>query len=83
MKEAYAELAPANEVRISTNLKRLAKVMNKPKNQVIETALKQYISEQSDQIAGIQQAQKTLAKGAGKDFDTIVAALRTKIRHKR
>ena len=67
---------------VSTNLNRLAKVMNKPKNQVIETALKQYISEQSDQIAGIQQAQKTLAKGAGKDFETAVEELRTKIRHK-
>ena len=67
---------------VSTRLNRLAKVMNKPRDQVIEVALKQYISEQSDQIAGIEQAQLTLAKGAGKDFETVVEELRTKIRHK-
>ena len=67
---------------ISTGLNWLAKVMGKPRNLVIEAALKQYISEQSDQIAGIQQAQKTLAKGAGKDFEAVVEELRTKIRSK-
>ena len=67
---------------VSTRLNRLAKVMNKPREQVIEVALKQYISEQSDQIAGIEQAQLTLAKGSGKDFKTVVEELRNKIRHK-
>ena len=67
---------------VSTRLSRLAKMMNRPRAQVIEVALKQYISEQSDQIAGIEQAQLTLAKGAGKDFKTVVEALRNKIRHK-
>ncbi len=67
---------------VSTKLNRLAKVMNKSRDQVIEVALKQYISEQSDQIAGIEQAQLSLAKGAGKDFDTVVEELRNKIRHK-
>lgn len=67
---------------VSTRLNRLAKAMNKPRDQVIEVALKQYISEQSDQIAGIEQAQSTLAKGAGKDFETVVEELRNKIRHK-
>ena len=33
-----------------------------------------------NQVAGIQQAQNTLAKGAGKDFETVVEELRTKIR---
>ena len=67
---------------VSTRLNRLAKVLNKPRDQVIEVALKQYISEQSDQIAGIEQAQLTLAKGASKDFETVVEELRNKIRHK-
>ena len=67
---------------VSTKLNRLAKVMNKSRDQVIEVALKQYISEQSDQIAGIEQAQLSLAKGAGRDFDTVVEELRNKIRHK-
>lgn len=67
---------------VSTRLSRLAKVMNKPRAQVIEVALKQYISEQSDQIAGIEQAQLTLEKGSGKDFETVVEELRNKIRHK-
>ena len=67
---------------VSTKLNRLAKVMNKSRDQVIEVALKQYISDQSDQIAGIEQAQLSLAKGAGKDFETVVEELRTKIRHK-
>ena len=67
---------------VSTKLNRLAKVMNKSRDQVIEVALKQYISDQSDQIAGIEQAQLSLAKGAGKDFDTVVEELRNKIRHK-
>ncbi len=68
---------------ISTGLNQLAKVMGKPRNQVIEAALKQYISEQSNQhMLGIQQAQITLAKGAGKNFETVVEELRTKIRSK-
>ena len=49
---------------------------------MIDAALKQYISGQSERLTGIQQAQKTLAKGAGKDFETVVDELRTKIRHK-
>lgn len=56
--------------------------MGKPRNQMIEAVLKQYISEQSDRITGIRQAQKTLAKGVGKDFETVVDELRTKIRLK-
>ena len=67
---------------VSTRLSRLAKMMNRPRAQVIEVALKQYISEQSDQIAGIEQAQLTLEKGSGKDFKTVVEELRNKIRHK-
>ena len=67
---------------VSTRLSRLAKMMNKPRDQVIEVALKQYISEQSDQIAGIEQAQLTLEKGSGKDFETVVEELRNKIRYK-
>ena len=67
---------------IATSLNKLAKVMDKPRNQVIEAALKQYISEQTNQIAGIQQAQKSLAESAGKDFAIVVEELRTKIRHK-
>ena len=64
---------------IATSLNKLAKVMG---NQVIETALKQYISEQTNQIVSIQQAQKSLAESAGKDFAIVVEELRTKIRHK-
>ena len=67
---------------IATSLNKLAKVMDKPRNQVIETALKQYISEQTNQIVSIQQAQKSLAESAGKDFAIVVEELRTKIRHK-
>ncbi len=68
---------------VSTGLDRLAKVMNKPRDQVIEVALKQYISEQTDQHRlGIEQAQLTLAKSAGKDFEAVVEELRAKIRHK-
>ena len=54
--------------------------MGNLRNQMIEAALKQYISNQSNQIASIQQAQITLAKGAGKDFETVVEELHTKIR---
>lgn len=54
--------------------------MGNSRNQMIEAALKQYISNQSNQIASIQQAQITLAKGAGKDFETVVEELHTKIR---
>ena len=67
---------------VSTRLSRLAKMMNKPRAQVIEVALKQYISEQSDRIGGIEQAQLTLEKGSGKDFEMVVEELRNKIRHK-
>ena len=68
---------------VSTRLSRLAKVMNKPRAQVIEVALKQYISEQSDQRRpGIEQAQLTLEKGSGKYFETVVEELRNKIQHK-
>ena len=67
---------------VSTGLDRLAKVVNKPRDQEIEVALKQYISEQSDQIAGIEQAQLTLARGTGKDFEAVVEELQAKIRHK-
>ena len=67
---------------ISTGLNRLAEVMGMPRNQVIEAALKQYISDQSNQISGIQKAQKTLAKGAGKDFDAVIEELKTRIRDK-
>ena len=67
---------------ISTGLNRIAKAMGKPRNEVIEAALKQYISDQTNQIAGIKQAQKTLANGSGKDFETVVGELRDKIRSK-
>lgn len=66
----------------ATSPNHLMKVMNKPGNQVTEAALKRYISEQTDQIAGIQQTQKSLEKGAGKDFKKVVEKLRTKIRDK-
>ena len=49
---------------------------------MIEAALKQYISELPNQITGIQQAQETLAKGHGKDFETVFEKLRDKISNK-
>lgn len=67
---------------ISTSLSQLAEVMGQPRERVIEAALKQYISEQAWQIEGIQQAQKSLEKGDGKDFDVVVENLRTRIKHK-
>ena len=68
---------------ISTGLNRIAKAMGKPRNEVIEAALKQYISDQANQIAGIKQAQKSLANGSGKDFETVIEELRDKIINKK
>ena len=68
---------------ISTGLNRISKAMGKPRNEVIEAALKQYISDQTSQIAGIKQAQKTLANGSGKDFETVIEELRDKIINKK
>ncbi|MCY4211226.1 MAG: CopG family transcriptional regulator [Gammaproteobacteria bacterium] len=67
---------------VSIRLNQLAKVMNKQREQVIEAALKQYISKQPDQIAGVEQAQTTLEKGAGRDFEVVVKELRNKIQDK-
>ena len=68
---------------ISASLSQLAKVMGQPRDRVIESALKQYISEQAWQIEGIQQAQMSLEKGAGKDLEVVVENLRARIKHKR
>ena len=68
---------------ISTGLNRIAKAMGKPRNEVIEAALKKYISDQTNQIAGIKQAQKTLANSSGKDFETVIEELRDKIINKK
>ncbi len=67
---------------ISIRLSQLAKVMERPRNWVIEDALRQYISEQAWQIEGIQQAQKSLENGKGKDFEVVADNLRTKIKRK-
>ncbi len=67
---------------ISASLSQLAEVMGQPRERVIEAALKQYISEQAWQIEGIQQAQKSLEKGTGKDFEVVIEDLRAKIKHK-
>ena len=68
---------------ITTRLNRIAKAMGKPRNEIIEAALKQYISDQTNQIAGIKQAQKTLANASGKDFETVIEELRDKIINKK
>ena len=68
---------------ISTSLSQLAEVMGQPRERVIEAALKQYISEQAWQIEGIQQSQKSLEKGDGKDLEVVVENLRARIKHKR
>lgn len=69
---------------ISTRLNQLATAMDRPRNWVIEDALKQYISEQAWQIQGIQQAQESLKNGKGKDFEVVAGNLRAKIkRHQR
>lgn len=56
---------------------------DKRNNLMIEAALKQYISDQTNQIAGIKQAQKTLANGSGKDFEIVFEELRDKIINKK
>jgi predicted transcriptional regulator len=43
--------------------------MDRPKNWVIEDALKQYLSEQAWQIEGIKQAQTSLKENGGIEFD--------------
>ena len=61
----------------------IAKAMGKPRNEIIDAALKQYIYNQTSQIAGIKQARKTLANGSGKDFETVIEELRGKIINKK
>jgi predicted transcriptional regulator len=61
----------------------LAKAMDRPKNWVIEDALKKYIAEQAWQIKGIKQAQKSLELGNAIAFDPVINKLRSKIRKKR
>ncbi len=60
----------------------LAKVMERPKNWVIEDALKQYLAEQAWQIEGIKQAQASLAKDGGIEFDSAIKNIRTRIKRK-
>lgn len=68
--------------QIADQIGKLAKAMDRPKNWVIEDALKQYIAEQSWQVAGIKQAQKSLAEGKSVAFEKVVKKLRTKIKRK-
>jgi predicted transcriptional regulator len=56
--------------------------MDRPKNWVIEDALKQYLSEQAWQIEGIKQAQTSLKENGGIEFDTVIKKLRSKIKRK-
>ncbi|MEO1925010.1 MAG: ribbon-helix-helix domain-containing protein [Gammaproteobacteria bacterium] len=54
---------------IADKIGSLAKAMDRPKNWVIEDALKQYLSEQAWQIEGIKQAQTSLKENGGIEFD--------------
>tara|TARA_R110002072_G_scaffold93607_1_gene207358 strand:- start:1584 stop:1835 length:252 start_codon:yes stop_codon:yes gene_type:complete len=60
----------------------LAKAMDRPKNWVIEDALKQYLAEQAWQIEGIKQAQSSLSNKEGVQFDTVIKKIRNKIKRK-
>lgn len=61
-------------------IKSLAEAMDRPRNWIIEDALKQYIADQSWQIEGIKQAQRSLQDGKGTSFDSTVKKLRTRIK---
>jgi len=60
----------------------LARAMDRPRNWIIEDALKQYIAEQAWQIKGIKSAQKSVAAGNVIAFDPVIKKLRSKIRKK-
>ncbi len=67
---------------IAKQIAELARAMDRPKNWVIEDALKQYLAEQSWQIEGIKQAQSSLSNAAGVAFEPVINKLRKKIRRK-
>ena len=60
----------------------LANAMERPKNWVIEDALKQYLAEQAWQIEGINQAQTSLSENGGISFDTVIKKIRSRIKRK-
>lgn len=68
---------------IAEQLASLAKAMDRPKNWVVEDALKQYIAEQAWQIEGIKKAQKSLDEGKGVSFDSAIKKQRKKLIRKR
>ena len=68
--------------QIAEQIGKLAKAMDRPKNWVIEDALKQYIAEQAWQVEGINQAQKSFAMGESVALETVVKKLRTHIKRK-
>ena len=68
--------------QIADQIGKLAKAMDRPKNWVIEDALKQYIAEQAWQVEGINQAQKSFAMGKSVALETVVKKLRTHIKRK-
>ena len=67
---------------IAEKIGSLARAMDRPRNWVIEDALRQYLAEQAWQIEGIKQAQSSLAQNGGIEFDTVIKKLRSRIKRK-
>ena len=67
---------------IAEKIGSLARAMDRPRNWVIEDALRQYLAEQAWQIEGIKQAQSSLAQNGGIKFDTVIKKLRSRIKRK-
>ena len=67
---------------IAEKIGSLARAMDRPRNWVIEDALRQYLAEQAWQIEGIKQAQSSLTQNGGIEFDTVIKKLRSRIKRK-
>ena len=66
---------------IANQIATLAQAMERSRNWVIEDALRQYLATQAWQIAGIQAAQASLARGEGVALEEAMQELDALIEH--
>lgn len=67
---------------LAKKINALAKATDRSRNWLVEEALKQYIATHAWQIEGIKQAQRSLAKGKGHSFESVMVDLQAKIDRK-
>lgn len=67
---------------IAEQIDALARATDRSRNWIIEEAIKAYLATQAWQVAGIEQARASLAKGDSVSFDAVVGDLQQKIDRK-